>query len=99
MEQTFSEAFYLTGAVLLGIGLVALGSLLLMTVTDTRTYYQIRGIKHNKKWTYTIDKMIKWGKPDDEIDDEEKYFTIWFRNKDQAEAYLLTLRQQIHNTN
>ena len=91
MEQQFTEAFYLTGATILGIGLILLGGLLLSVCTDTRTYYQIRGIHHNNKWIYTIDKMIQFGKPNDQVSYEKNYFVVWFRDKEQAEAYLNTL--------
>lgn len=94
MEQAFSEAFYLTGATILGLGLVLIGALIITLCTDVRTYYQIRGIFHREEWNYTIDKIIKAGKPDDNISPEEGYIEVWFREKDKAEDYLMTLQQK-----
>ena len=94
MEQAFSEAFYLTGATILGLGLVLLGVLIIALWADVRTYYQVRGIWQCGKWDYSIDKMLKFGKPEDNISQEEGYIEVWFREKDQAEKYLQTLEKK-----
>lgn len=95
MEE-FTAAVDMTLTVMLGICLVAVGALLVTLLTDARTYYQVRGIRHCNKWTYTIDKGIRFGKPNDNTY-EKNYLEVWFRTKDQAEAYLMTLELQNEN--
>ena len=90
------EATGTAAGFVLALSLFASGILFITLITDTRTYSQIRGILHQKKWEYTIDKMIKFEKPNDVIS-QDGYLEVWFKEKQQAEAYLLTLRNQKNN--
>lgn len=90
--DSFDTGFVMALGVILAICLLFLGAILAATFADARSYYQVRGVFHRGTWIYSIDKVLKFGKPDDDVD-EENYLEVWFRSEEDAAMYLASLNQ------